>query len=99
MAKANGTPCYVYLEMLVCNCTKSDCSDFPTINFNVLESIETGKVHKMSLESNYTMRPYQPYRHQLMVHEGTSNYLGPNNIQWIFGQDLFHKYYTIFNID
>ena len=98
-SKANGTPCGEYNGVLACTCKNEDCSDFPSINFSVLESTVTGKVHKMSLESNYTMRRIKPYYYRLMVQGGNSNYLGPNTVQWIFGQDLFHKYYAIFNID
>jgi hypothetical protein len=95
LAADNGTPCAMESYKLMCTCKEKDCSDFPTLYMEVNSGNGS---FPLSLESKYTMRhDGQDYKYRLMVQGGQSNKLGGNTVQWVFGQPLFHKYYTIFD--
>ena len=99
IASANGTPCVSESDMssIICTCVQEDCSDFPSLNIEVLESSESGKTFNISLDSTFTMRRIASYQYRLMISGIDVQSLGAGFSQWIFGQDFFHKYYTIFD--
>jgi len=98
MAKKNGNICETLNGNMMCQCKTPDCSDFPTINLTVVTSTLTGETFELSFESKYFMRRVTNYIYRLMVQGKTTNQLGGNTVQWIFGQGLFHKYYAIFDL-
>lgn len=56
MANGNKTPCLRQASgMFVCNCTKEDCSDFPSIDIEILENSKTNKTFNVSLGSYFTL--------------------------------------------
>lgn len=65
----------------------------------MVASVESGETFELSLESNYTMERVSDYIYRLNIAGAEGNDLGDFTVQWIFGQQLFYKYFTIFDLE
>jgi hypothetical protein len=77
----------------MCTCKKYDCSDFPSFE---VEVIGNSGSFTLSIDYHQMLFNHGHGRYHLHVH-GRHGHMMGNKRQWTFGQDLFHKYYTIFD--
>ena len=59
--------------------------------------METGKEFTISLGPREILLEYKG-QYYLKIQPASPPSLGSNIVNWIFGQDLFHKYFTIFDV-
>jgi hypothetical protein len=75
-------------------CQEADCSDFPELEFTILKSEASGETFTLSFKDVLIERN-KDYFYYLKIQ--VSDQPMGDKMMWILGQDLFHKYYTVFD--
>jgi len=65
----------------------------------VKKSADSDETFDLTLGKDIIFKRIRDYKYKLLITGGAvKNNIGVDEVQWIFGQVLFHKYYTIFDV-